>query len=226
MTLGRGRSWAGRRFQAAARPQVVRPESLSVPALLEGARRRLGAALAVLWLAAPSPVAARPLDGQFGLRGEPGEMWVEPQVSLTAIRHPELSGGLKTTTSTSRPAVTLGDGRLVVEPTGLLFSLPSRQVVRELTALWRMELPPGVDPRDLEVSYELVARSGQRGRLSQAGALDSEIGIYLRAMPPTESEDLSGEAMVEGGVVLELDLTAARFAGDYAGTLEVTVNPR
>ncbi len=224
MTLRRGCSRAGRRIHTAVRPQVVRSRLLSVPALFESACRRLGTALALLWLVA-SPVAARPLDGQFGLRGEPGEMWVEPQVSLTSIRHPELSGGLKTTTSTSRPAVTLGDGRLVVEPTGLLFSLPSRHVVRELTALWRMELPPGTDPRDLEISYELVARSGRRGRLSQTGAPDSEIGIYLRATPPTQSEDLSGEAMVEGGVVLELDLTAARFAGDYAGTLEVRVNP-
>lgn len=179
--------------------------------------------MAALSLFFAAPLAANPLDL---LRGEPGEVVVEPRIELDRIRHPELAGGLTTTAATSRPAVLLGDGGLVVEPTGLLFSLPSRRVVREVAALWRMELPSGVDPRDLEVTYELVARSGRRDRLSQPGEPSSEIGIRMRRTGPLEIDAPGGGAVVEGGVVLELDLTATRFAGDYAGTLEVTVNPR
>lgn len=184
---------------------------------------QFGVALAALCLFSAVPASAGPLDL---LRGEPGEVVVEPRIDLAPIRHPELAGGLTTTAATSRPAVALGDRGLRVEPTGLLFSLPSRRVIREVAALWRMELPAGVDPRDLEITYELVARSGRRDRLSQPGEADSEIGIRMRRTGPIEIDGPGGRAMVEGGVVLELDLTATRFAGNYAGTLEVTVNQR
>ncbi len=203
-------------------PRTVRPKYLSSPALAAGVCQ-FWAAVATLCLVAPAPLAAGPLDL---LTGEPGEVVVEPRIDLAPIRHPELAGGLTTTAATSRPAIVLGDRGLLVEPTGLVFSLPSRRIVREVTALWRMELAADVDPRDLEITYELVARSGRRGRLSQPSEPDSEIGIRMRRTGPIEVDDGGGATTVEGGVVLELDLTATRFAGDYAGTLEVTVNPR
>ncbi len=183
--------------------------------------------MAALSILVAAPLAARPLDRSIDLlRGEPGQIVVEPRITLEAIRHPELVGGLTTTTSTTRPAVVIGDRGLLVEPAGLLFSLPSRRIVREVPAVWRMELPAGVDPRDLVVSYELVASSGRRDRLSQPGEPDSELGIRLRSTGPIEVESAGDEVVVEGGVVLELDLTAARFAGDHSGTLVVRVDQR
>ncbi len=174
-----------------------------------------------------APLAARPLSGSLDLlRGEPGQLVIEPRVALEPIRHSELAGGLTTTASATRPAVTLGGRGLLVEPTGLLFSLPSQRVVREVSALWRMELPPDVDPRDLVVSYELVASSGRRDRLSYPGEPDSEIRVRLRPTGPVEIEAGGDGVVVEGGVVLELDLAAARLGGRHDGTLVVTVTPR
>ncbi len=183
----------------------------------------IGAAMAVL----SAPLAARPHDGSLDLlRGEPGQLLVEPRIALDPVRHSELAGGLTTTARSRRPAVTVGGRGLLVEPTGLLFSLPTQRIIREVPALWRMELPPGVEPRDLVVSYELVASSGRRDGLSYPGEPDSEIRIRLRPVGPIEIDTQTDGVVVEGGVVLELDLAAARFAGDHAGTLVVTVTPR
>ena len=167
---------AGRRVSPAARPQAVRPGFFSPQALLASACS-IGAALAAL----SALLAARPLDGSLDLlRGEPGQLMIEERITLDPVRHSELAGGLTTTASSRRPAVALDRHRLLIEPAGLLFSLPSRRIAREVPALWRMELPPDVDPRGLMVSYELVASSGRRDRLSFPGEPDSEIRVRLR----------------------------------------------
>lgn len=178
--------------------------------------------LATLWLAAvsaleaqvavdslfsPHPVSARSLD-------------LAPEISLEAVRLKELS---------PEPAVSAGSDRrrvgLDLQAPGLPpASIVSTVVIRRLPDLWQLLIPAGVPLDDLEVSYELMAANGHRDRLSHDQHRDSEIEVRLRPLPPILLQDQGDDTVVQGGLKLELDVSDARVAGAYLGSLTVTVS--
>ena len=98
------------------------------------------------------------------------------------------------------------------------------QIVRRLPAVWRLRLPDGQFPDQLDVQYEITGPDGRSGRLVSDGGTQSEVRVQLRAIPPAiVSQGLDG-AVVEGGLVLYMDLESVRAAGRYSGTLTVTLN--
>jgi hypothetical protein len=140
---------------------------------------------------------------------------VEPRLELPAVHVAELM-------TAGRSAVALGGWTGRADAFGV--EAPRTRVVRRLPALWRLRLEPGQEPGRLGVQYEILTPDGRPDRLATPGRDDSEVRVALRPIPPlVVSVDDQG-TVVEGGVVLELDLDAVRAAGRYGGTLQVTLN--
>jgi len=112
---------------------------------------------------------------------------------------------------------------------GGIHSLPPLPLVlvREIPDAWEVRLPSEEDLATLDVRLELESPDGRPESLSAAhGGREGSIGVRLFPTPPTiVSRDRNG-VVVRGGVVLELDLGAARTSGQYLGRLHVTVEQR
>lgn len=108
-------------------------------------------------------------------------------------------------------------------------TLPSHsidtRVTRTLTGLWTMNIDPSrMQSAALQVDYELRGLNGKRDSLSMPGRESDTIPVRIEPMAPRMIRTLGGLATVEGGVVLHLDVERVRFAGDYQGTLVISVN--
>ncbi len=108
-------------------------------------------------------------------------------------------------------------------------------VVRRLPDLWQLHLAPDARLRDLQVSYELVSSQGQQDRLSHSQRPDLEVHTRVWPLAPTilqrDAErrldsDMPTQAgtIVQGGVVLEMEVESVQAAGTYQGTLTVTLH--
>ena len=145
----------------------------------------------------------------------PGVLQLEPRIKLSGVRLAELIPGESEVVSHGRwtGSYSVFDARA-----------PRTQIIRRLPALWRMRLARGDQSDRLDVQYEITDQTGRRGHLAASGAPDSEVRVELRPIPPLViSEDAAGEVL-EGGLVLYIDLASVRTAGVYSGTVTVTLN--
>lgn len=120
-------------------------------------------------------------------------------------------------------------------------------VVRRLPDLWQLHLAPDSRLQDLQVSYELVSSQGARDRLSHAQRPDLEVRTRVWPLAPrllergaeqsldsalpaqgpssgNRGNPARGDTIVQGGVVLEMEVESVRAAGTYEGTLTVTLH--
>jgi len=171
--------------------------------------RRLAARLTcgpLLVLAGVVPIAAAPDDAVV----------IEPRIRLHAISareilegraHAAIAGG------TWRP------GASVVDTTGF-----NTIVTRRLDRVWQTRLPRDVDLAAIQISCEIDGTDGRHDRLSHGSSPDSSVRATARALPPIVVGVDEETITVEGGVVLELDLSAVHAAGQYSGTMTVTLH--
>ncbi len=99
-----------------------------------------------------------------------------------------------------------------------------RSVKRGVPGLWRLRMPPQAGLYALDVSYELVDLFGRPSRLGSMEKGDSEIKVTIDEIPPRIVSRDAHSNVIEGGMVLHLQLESARTAGKYSGTLTVVVN--
>ena len=103
--------------------------------------------------------------------------------------------------------------------------LLSTRVLRRLDGLWTFEVDAESAARyPLQVQYELIGAGGRENALSLAGGAEQAIPVWVQPLPPRMIRQIDGTAVYEGGVELHLDLENVRSAGEYQGTLVVTVH--
>jgi hypothetical protein len=186
--------------------------------------RKLAAplSLGLLLSTVAEPVEARDPAGPRGfpavhrLDGRPGAIVVEPSIRLEEIRPDEiLSRGI-------HQAVSLGSWKRGAPVPDMRTA--GLQVVRTIRSIWRMQLTDEATLGEIDVRFAIVGLDGRADCLAPTDGSDSEIRAVLRSTPPVVvSRDTDG-AIVEGGLVLRLDLESVRTAGTYAGTLTVIVD--
>lgn len=182
-------------------PAGTRPPRLSLCVL---------ASVAALAGLAASPRFATPSADR------PGVLQLESRLSLPRVTLAELL-------PSERNAVSLGrwSGRGLTVDSG---SSVRTQIVRRLPTVWRVRLAEGQDPYRLDVQYEISSLDGRPDRLGSAENGESEVRVELRPIPPIVVPDAGDGPVVEGGLVLYVDLESVRSAGRYTGTLTVTLN--
>ena len=74
------------------------------------------------------------------------------------------------------------------------------------------------------MQYALTGLDGRNNALSLSTHGEQSIPVWLQPLPPRLVQQVEGVAIYEGGVELHLDLERVRAAGDYRGTLVVTVS--
>ncbi len=174
-----------------------------------------------MWLVAvPSLEAQASIDSLFSaLPVTSRSLTLPPSITLEAVRLRELSEESAASAGSDRRRVDSDLQAPGLPPT----SVVSTVVIRRLPGLWQLQIPGGATLDDLEVSYELSAANGHRDRLNHDQRADSEIEVRLRPLPPILLQNQGDGTVVQGGVKLELDVSEARVAGTYLGSLTVTV---
>lgn len=145
-----------------------------------------------------------------------GLFTIKQRVNLEPVTAMEITGGK------SRMSVSGGDfghGRTGHDSLSL-----RRTVSRKVPDLWRLRLPVETRLYALDVSYELVGANGLPSRLCNLGKRDSEIKVHIDEIPPRVISREAHSTLIEGGMVMHLQLDTARAAGTYSGTLTVVVN--
>ena len=147
---------------------------------------------------------------------ETGALVIAPQVRLEAVTVDELSYGRGT------GPIDLGRWR---GPGSTVDLPPIRlEVRRQVPTLWRLRLADQTGLADLDVRVELVAINGHRDRLSHLERPRAEIAANVEPLAPVVVDRDATSVVIEGGLDLTLGLDETRFAGNYAGTLTVTIN--
>lgn len=99
------------------------------------------------------------------------------------------------------------------------------RVSRRLDSLWSMQIDPTLAPTTaLQVQYELQGANGRIDVLSLGSAPEVEIPCRVIPIEPYLTQTVQGVAVYEGGATLYLNLDEVKTAGNYHGTLMVTVN--
>jgi len=145
-----------------------------------------------------------------------GIMQIEPNLRLQPVSPDELLVG--------GPTAAVSAGRWT--PGGLTTRLQpiEAHIVRNLPSVWRMRVRDMEAVDGLDVRYEIADASGRPGVLSAEDGSGSEIRIHVDSLAPTVVlQDASG-TVLEGALILRLDVENARTAGRYTGTLTVTVD--
>lgn len=184
-----------------------------------------GAAALLVAALLGSPVAADP-PGGAAFRADAGALpggglAMEPRLTLAAIHPRELS-------ESASVAFSGGAAPLSSAFAGFDAPLPRREpelrtvVEREIPELWQLRISSEAVPELLDVRYDVVSARGRPDRLSHREA-ESEIRVRVVPIRPRVVRRDGDGAIVEGGVVLELDVAAARVAGTYLGTITATV---
>jgi hypothetical protein len=189
---------------------------------LRRAARALGVVLACSALAASTPLGAEERHRRrgdaaardLGLRASFGVLQVETTLRLDAVRPGELFAGPRARAIAEpswRPD--LGAGALRLDT----------HVVRTIPAVWRMRVEDPAEAAALSVRCEIATDSGRTGVLSHVQDPHSIIHVWVRPLASPSVTAGAGEALIEGGVVLEMDVRDVRTAGLHSGTLTVTV---
>jgi hypothetical protein len=170
--------------------------------------------LVVACVAALAGLAASPRLELLGTP-RPGVLQVGPRISLLPVGPAEL-------VPDGQRSVALGTWRGgfdSFEGAGAATSIS-----RRVPTVWRMRLADAQDLGRVDVQYEVTDTKGRPGRLASAGATGSEVRVELRPIPPLVVSDDADGIVIEGGLVLHVDLESVRSAGRYEGTLTVTLN--
>ncbi len=177
--------------------------------------------VAALWLlAVPSLEAQATIDALFSALPVSSQSLTLPsRISLEAVRLGELSDGSAVSAGSDRRRAGRDLQAFGTAPTSDVKTV----VMRRLPDLWQLQIPDGTLPDDLEVSYELIAANGRPDRLNHDRRADSEIEVRLRPLPVILLQSQGDGTVVQGGLKLELDVSQARVAGTYLGSLTVTV---
>lgn len=101
-------------------------------------------------------------------------------------------------------------------------------IKREIPSLWRLSLPAGRASAagGIDVRCDVVAPDGSSGRLALRGGSGEEVPVRLTPSPASVVKQSPQGDEIEGGAVLEVDLSKARYAGTYTGLITVTVTAR
>jgi len=167
-------------------------------------------------LAAPErePLHSRPqrliLDRRVGV------IQIQPTFQLQRVQLVEILDG------TRFQAVAAGSWSRGASPTATRQVEP--HIVRTIPAVWRMRVRDEHEAYELNVRYELTSPDGRVDRLGPADGSNSEIRTTVRPLPPTVVAVDDAGVVVEGGMVLYLELDSVRRAGSYSGTLTVTLD--
>ena len=140
---------------------------------------------------------------------QPGRLVIKSNIDLPEIVSSELLLGSQAQAVREIP------------PTNLGFT---SRVKRPVPSIWGIYVLPGVNPESLIVTYEMNAENGTPGRLNLVGDLDSEIRVQIVPIRPVVVERLRDVILIEGGVVMDLDVTEAQKAGKYSGVLTVSIH--
>lgn len=151
-----------------------------------------------------------------GQRNSCGILTIKPRVLLEPVTVKELIGG------DVPQALPDGDFRF---GSGGFHSLNLRGLVsRKIPGLWRLRMPQEAKLYALDVSYELMGANGRSSRLCNLDKSESEIKVIIDEIPPRVVGREAHSTLIEGGMVMHLQLEAVRSAGTYSGTLTVVVN--
>ena len=172
--------------------------------------------ISAVTLAAPDrePLHSRPqrliLDGRVGV------IQIQPAIRLRNVELAEILAGAR------YQALSAGSWSRGASPAA------SRQVepniVRTIPAVWRMRVRDEHEAYELNVRNVLPSPAGRVDRLGRAAGSSSEIRTTVRSLPPTVVAVDDAGAVIEGGMVLYLELDSVRRAGSYSGTLTVTLD--
>jgi hypothetical protein len=150
----------------------------------------------------------------LGLRSSFNALQVETSLRLDAVRPGELLAG-PSARAIAEPSwrPDLGAGAFRIDT----------HVVRTIPAVWRMRVEDPASAAALSVRCEIAAEGGTSGVLAHALDPRSIIHVWVRPLAAPSITAGAGEALIEGGVVLEMDVRDVRTAGLHSGTLTVTV---
>jgi len=157
-----------------------------------------------------------------------GEAWAQVGLKQTTSGDPYLRLLVK-----SRAVIEPIDGRELLGGSdraipfdGKLAALPmmDSDIARPLPGIWQLKVPQAKSKAAVQVGYELIGIDGRRNVLTLPGEPSSGIRVTLEPIGPTTLGRSSKDALLEGGVVLHLDINSVRHAGEYRGTLTVSIN--
>lgn len=145
----------------------------------------------------------------------PGEILFVSHLELDEISLVDLTGGQGSST------IDLGAWR----PTKLLNEVApvNLRVTRPMPTVWRVRLD-GQAPAAVDVRYEVFGIDGTPQRLTHVSKPEEQLGVIVEPLPPHLLEDDGAGAVLEGGFVLQISLDQTRLAGEYSGTVVVSVN--
>ena len=146
----------------------------------------------------------------------------EPAGALELERHVHLESVLPSELMAAGGARAIAAGAYAPQAPSSAFELDSH-VVRSLPAVWRMHLGDAQALGELDVRCEITADGGRPDVLTHADDPSSVIHVWARPLAPQLVPGAADGALVEGGVLLDLDLRGVRTAGPHTGTLTVTV---
>jgi len=183
-------------------------------------RGNVGLALVLAIVAAAATYAGprRPVSPPYrgaAIETPPGVLQVGPRISLPRVTVAEILGGKSQISAgkwTRNGPSPLGTARV-----------PTR-IVRRLPSVWRMRLEDAREIDRIEVDYELTALNGKTSCLSAVDGRESELRAEVRNLPPVVVERDADGVIIEGGLVLYMDLESLRSAGQYSATLTVTLS--
>lgn len=99
---------------------------------------------------------------------------------------------------------------------------PRTALSRGVDELWGAYITGSVNQVDVQV--ELVGANGQSDCLSHPQLPSQVLPVQVVARRPVQISNLFGIKYVQGGADFYLDAGSASVAGDYTGTLIVTIN--
>jgi hypothetical protein len=144
-----------------------------------------------------------------------GVLELAPRLEILRVRPGEILGG-----STAR-AVEMGrwsrDGLSMAS-----FEIDTH-LVRTLPDVWRMRVADLDSIYATNVRYTLSALDGTANALTNLDNPTSVIHASITPLAPRPVDGTLDSVMLEGGLVLDLDLRDVRTAGVHAGTLTVTL---
>jgi len=135
-----------------------------------------------------------------------------PRRTLDPVTSGELMGGPQEL-SIAMPAG--GTGRTtVLAPT----------ISRRIPELWQVRLSGESTGGDLQVTYELISESGRTGCLSLAEEPSRQLNARLQPIAPVSRHTAGDRVLISGGVDLVIDALEVHVAGEYRGTIQITIN--
>ncbi|HXV76317.1 MAG TPA: hypothetical protein VD788_08355 [Candidatus Polarisedimenticolaceae bacterium] len=97
------------------------------------------------------------------------------------------------------------------------------RVLRSVPAVWRMRVGSVDALSEMNVRYELSTADGRTNLLAHAADPGSIVQARVDGLPPTVVDVDDRGVLVEGGVMLHLDLQGVRAAGAHTATMTVTI---